>query len=95
MITPDLAAEPTVVAASEIARASRKPIPLGKKLLLVIPLPIGYLFLVQGLALIGDFSPDPLAAMGTGLVRGLHFMGALSCFYLSLRTLLVIRRGHQ
>jgi len=93
MMIPDLAAEPTVRAATQLNRAGQKRVALKKKLLLVVPLPIGCFFLVQGLALIGKTSADPMADMATGLVRGLDFLGALSCFYLSLRAFFAVKRS--
>ncbi|PWU06066.1 MAG: hypothetical protein C5B51_13085 [Terriglobia bacterium] len=95
MTTPDLAAEPTIRAAAQLNQAARKPVGLRKKLLLVVPLPVGGYFLMQGLALMGGSQGDPVAELATGLVRGLHFLGALSCFYLSLRAFFSIVRSRQ
>ena len=95
MMTPDFAAEPTVLADAELNRKQQAHVSLQKKLLLLVPLPIGCLFLAQGIALAGQTSPDPLADMANGLVRGLHFAGALSCFYISLRTLFAIKRSRE
>jgi hypothetical protein len=95
MIIPDLAAEPTVRAALQLDRARRKPIALRKKLLLVVTLPIGCFFLVQGLALTGTSQGDPIADLATGLLRGLYFLGALSCFYLSLRAFFALKKSRE
>jgi hypothetical protein len=92
MKSPDLTVDPMVQAAARLNRAKHKSISLRKKLLLVVPLPIGVYFLVRGLALTGIHSGDPLADLSGGLLRSLFFLGALSMFFVSLRALLAIRK---
>jgi hypothetical protein len=92
MKTPDLTVDPMVQAAAELNRAKRTSISLRKKLLLLMPLPIGGYFLVGGLTLTGTHSGDPLTDLTNGLLRSLFFLGALSMLFVSLRALVAILR---
>ena len=88
----DLANEPTVRAALQLNQAKSRPASLKDKLLLIVPLPIGCYFAVKGLSVAADAAADPMLSLAAGLIRGLDFTGCLTCFFLSLRTYLKIRR---
>jgi hypothetical protein len=94
-MTPNSVNEPTFRAAFN--QAESKPILWKRRILPLLPLPVGCYFFVQGLLLVDQSSPDPQSVLNlaNGLLRGLYFMGGFSCVFLSLRTYFKKRRSRQ
>jgi len=78
--------------AVQLKRARSRPISLRKKLLLIVPLPIGGYFLVRALALTSTSGGDAISDLANGLLRGIFFLGALASLYLSARAFFAIIR---
>ena len=90
MTIPELQAEP-IGREIPLKRAGAKPVNLRKKLLLVVPLPIAGYLVVRAISLGSTTAGDPVADLANSLVRGLLYLGAVACLFLSARGFFAIR----
>jgi len=95
-MSPDFSAEPTVRAAIELNEAHAGSASLRQRLMLYLPLPLGCYLLFQTL-LAQQFDTDPgtLFSLATGLMRGVYAASAVTCFFVSLRTYLEVKRTQR
>jgi hypothetical protein len=96
-MSPDFSAEPTVRAAIQLNEARVRSVSLKQKLMLYLPLPLDCYLLFQALSLAQEFdgAPETLFRFAVGLMRGFYAAGAFSCFFLSLRTYLEVKRSQR
>ena len=68
---------------------------MRKKLLLIVPLPIAGYLAVRALSMTSSSAGDPVADLGTGLMRSLLLLGAVAALFLSARGFVAIRRSRN
>ena len=95
-MSPDFSAEPTVRAAIKLNEVQVGSVSLRQRLMLYLPLPLGCYLLFQAvLAQQFDADAGTLFSLAAGLMRGCYAAGAVSCFFVSLRTYLEVKRAQR